>query len=39
MINKTHQIDIPSDRLRHSSQNQSILHPPSIDRTTKTHFN
>ena len=38
-IIKTHQTDIPSDRLRHSSQNQSLLPPPPIDRTTTTHYN
>ena len=38
-IIKTHQTDIPSDKLRHPSQNQSNLLPPPIDRTTKTHYN
>ena len=38
-IFKTHQTDIPSDRLRHPSQNQFIIPPPPIDRTTKTHYN
>ena len=37
-IIKTHQTDKPSDRLRHPSQNQSILPPPPIDRTTKTQY-
>ena len=39
MIIKTHQTVIPSDKLRHPSQNQSILPPPPpIDRTTKTFY-
>ena len=37
-IIKTHQTDIQSDRLRHSSRNQSILPPPPLNRTTKTHY-
>ena len=35
---KTPQTDIPIDRSRHPSQDQPNLLPPSIDRTTKTHF-
>ena len=38
-IPKTHQTDIPSDRLQHPSQKQSILPPPPIDRSTKTPYN
>ena len=38
-IIKTHQTDIPSDRLRHPSQNQTISPPPAIGRSTKTHYN
>ena len=38
-IIKTHPTDIPSVRLRHPSQNQSVLPPHPIDRTTKTHYN
>ena len=38
-IIKTHQTDIPSDRLRHPSQNQSLLPRSLIDKTTKTHYN
>ena len=37
IINTPH-TDIPIDRSRHLSQDQSNLHPPSIDRTTKTHY-
>ena len=33
-IIKTKQTDIPIDRLRHPSQNQSMLPPPAIDRTS-----
>ena len=36
---KTHQTDLPPDRLRHPSENQYILPPHPIDRTTKTHYN
>ena len=36
-IIKTPQTDIPYDRSRHPSQDQSNLLPPPIDRTTKTH--
>ena len=36
---KTHHTDIPIDRSRHHSQNQTNLIPPLIDRTTKTHYN
>ena len=38
-IIKTHQINTCIDRLRHPSQNQSILPHIPIDRTTKTHCN
>ena len=38
-IIKTHQTDIPSEELRYPSQNQSILPPPPIDKTTKSHYN
>ena len=38
-MNETHQIDIPSGRLRHPIQNQSILPHLPKDRTTKTHYN
>ena len=38
-IIKPQQTDIPNDRLRHPSQNQSILPPPPKYRTTKTHYN
>ena len=37
-IIKTPHTDIPIDRLRHPSQNQSNLIPPPIDRTTKTQY-
>ena len=37
-IIKTPQTDISIDRSRHSSQDQSNLLPPPIDRTTKTHY-
>ena len=30
--------DVPIVRSPHLSQNQSNLHPPPIDRTTKTHY-
>ena len=36
---KIHQTDVPIDRLRHPSQNESLLPPPPMDRTTKTHYN
>ena len=35
----TPQTDIPIDRSRHPSQNQSNLLPPPIDRTIKTQYN
>ena len=38
-IFKTHQTDMSNDRLRHPSQNQSILPPLPIDKTRKTHCN
>ena len=38
-IIKTPQTDIPIDRSRHISQDQSNLLPPPIDRTTKTQYN
>ena len=34
----TPQTDIPIDRSRHPSENQSNLLPLPIDRTTKTHY-
>ena len=34
----TPQTDIPIDRSRHPSQNQSNSLPPLFDRTTKTHY-
>ena len=37
-IIKTPHTDIPIVKSRHLSQNQSNLHPPPIDRTTKTHY-
>ena len=37
-IIKTPQTDIPTDRSRHPSRIQSLLFPPPIDRTTKTHY-
>ena len=37
-IVNTPRTDIPFDSSRHLSQNQSNLHPPPIDRTTKTHY-
>ena len=38
-IIKTPQTDIPSDRSRHPSQDQSNLLPPPIVGTTETHYN
>ena len=37
MINTPH-TDIPIDRSRHLSQDQSNSYPPPIDRTTKTQY-
>ena len=38
-IIKNPQTDIPIDRSRHSSQDQSSLLPLPVDRTPKTHYN
>ena len=38
-IVKTHQTDLPFDRLRHPSQNQSLLPHPPKNRTTNTQYN
>ena len=37
-IIRTPHTDILIDRPRHISQNQPNIHPPPIDRTTKTHY-